>query len=111
MALKGFLFWLFFAALGSVVYFFYLGPPGAQFIQLALLGALLALSIIYLGLRASKLGKNFVTGLALCWLAGTYAFFGFMPSVDSRLLMLLLLVISLLLNAALSVVIRRRALH
>ncbi len=110
-ALNAFLFWLVCLALGTVVYWFYIGPPGSRFIQIVLIGALLSLCLFFVGLKATKISKNFATLLAVCWFFGAYVFFALAPSLDPRLLLLLLLGIGLSLNAALSVIIKRRALH
>lgn len=108
-ALTAFLFWLAAVAVGIVTYITYLGPPGMRFIQIAFLSSLLALSVIYFLLRASRLGKNWVAIPAAAWFIGSSVLFTVVPSVDARVLVLILLAIGISLNVALSVVFRRRA--
>jgi uncharacterized membrane protein len=84
------------------------GPPGSQLIQIALLGIPVAISIIYFLLRANKIGKEFAVVLAVLWLFAPSFVSSLMPDVDGRLFMLIVLAISVSLNLALSVVLKRR---
>jgi hypothetical protein len=84
------------------------GPPGSRLIQIALLSVPVAASIIYFLFRATRVGKEFAIVLAVLWFFAPSALFALMPSADGRLIMLVLLAISLSLNLALSVVLRRK---
>ena len=110
-ALKAFLFWLAAVAVAIITYLTYLGPPGAQFMQIVLLSCLLALSVIYFLFRATKLGKNWATLLAAGWFIGSSLLFTVAPPIDTRILLLALLAMGISGNLALTAVLRRRAVH
>lgn len=110
-ALKAFLFWIVSVAVGLLTFMIWFGPPGSQPIQIALLGIPVVISIIYFLLRANRVGKEFAVVLAVLWLFAPPFLSSLMPDVDNRLFMLIVLAISLALNLALSVVLRRKALH
>ena len=105
---KAFIFWLVAMALGIVTYIVYLGRPGVQFIQIALLLVPVTVSIIYLLFRATKIGKEFAMILAVLWFFAPSFLLNLMPSVDVRLVLLILLAISVSLNLALTVVLKRK---
>ncbi|HKY30232.1 MAG TPA: hypothetical protein VJM12_20040 [Pyrinomonadaceae bacterium] len=109
--LKAFLFWLVAVAVGTITYILYLGLPGPQFIQIILLSSLLALTVIYFLLRATKLGKNWANLLGAGWFIGSSALFTAVPTVDARVLLVLLLAIGLSLNLGLSLVLKRRVIR
>jgi hypothetical protein len=105
---KAFIFWLVVMALGVVTYMVYLGRPGIQFVQIALLLVPVTASIIYLLFRATQIGKEFAMILAVLWFFAPPLLSNLMPSVDQRLVLLILLAISLSMNLALSLILRRR---
>lgn len=111
-ALKAFLVWIVGTAVGLLTYMMWFGPPGSQLIQIALLGIPVTISIIYFLLRANRLGKNTAMVLAVLWLFVPSFLSSLVPDADSRLFMLIVLAIGVLLNLALTVVLRRKkALH
>lgn len=109
--LRAFLFWLVSVGVGLVTYMISFGPLGSQLIQIALLGVPVAFSIIYFLFRATRLGKEVAIVLAVLWFFAPSFLLNLMPSTDGRVIMLLLLAISVSLNLALGVVLRRKALH
>ena len=110
-AFKTFLFWLAAITVGIVTYVIYLGRPGVPFIQIVVLSSLLALSIIHLLFRATRLRKNCATLIAAGWFIGSSVLFIAVPTVDARVLLVLLLAIGLSLNLGLGVVLRRRVIR
>jgi hypothetical protein len=108
IALKAFLVWMAAMAVGLATYMIWFGAPGSQLIQIALLGIPVSISIIYLLLRANKLGKEFAMVLAVLWFSAPAFLSSFMPAMDSRLVLLITLAIGVSLNLVLTVVLKRR---
>lgn len=106
---RAFLLWLLFMVLLTVFQHRYYSLD-RHFVQVGLLQSVLALLIIFLILRAAKIGRNFATIIAFCWFLGVYTYFGLIArNLDMRLRVLLLVAIAIALNIALTLVLRRRA--
>lgn len=107
---RPFILWLlFFVAATAFQWFYYsLGP---HFIQVAFLQAMLALATLYLIVRVVAINERWGVALAFGWVLALVVYFRFMEIYsDLRVRLLLLLGITLALNGALTLVIRRRSL-
>ncbi len=108
-ALKVFVMWLATVAVAIVTYMIYLGSPQPQLFQGLFFAALIALSVIYLVIRAVKISKSFATILAVSWVIGPSILFAIVPYSYGNLLMFLLLLLAVSQNLLLSVLLRSRA--
>jgi hypothetical protein len=109
---RGFIIWLLNMFVIAIFHALYFEPLNFYFFQVLFLVSLVALSIIYLGVRALSLGKSFTLTLAISLVAGNYIYFGKMgDSLDFRLQVLLFLVICIALNIILHFAIKRSALR
>lgn len=108
---RGFTLWLLGMSVLAVFHTLYFESLDFYFFQVMFLVSLVALSIIYLGVRATRLGKRFTLTLGISLFIGNYIYFGMMADLlDFRLQVLLFLGISIALNIVLHFAIKRRAL-
>lgn len=108
-AIKAFLMWLAVVAVGLATYMLHLGPLQPELFRNLFVAALIALSVIYLVLRATKISKSFATILAASWFIGPSILFAIVPYSYGGLLIFLLLLLAVSQNILLSMLLRRGA--